>query len=80
MLSGALNKSGADYALAVSGIAGPTGGSEEKPVGTVYIGASSAKKESLVKRFSFNGDRDYIRTESVNVAFSLLFEVGGFFR
>ena len=38
MTKGVLEKTGADVALAVTGIAGPTGGSEEKPVGTVYIG------------------------------------------
>ncbi|QKF64330.1 CinA family protein [Campylobacter corcagiensis] len=80
MLEGALKMSGADYALAVSGVAGPTGGSDEKPVGTVFIGAMRRDKNVIVKRFLFSGDRNYIREESTNVAFSLLFEVGEFFK
>lgn len=80
MLDGVLEMSGADFALAVSGIAGPTGGSSQKPVGTVFIGAKSSDGRSIVKGFLFSGDRDYIRDESVNVAFSMLFELGEFFK
>lgn len=80
MLYGALDMNEeANYALAVSGIAGPNGGSEEKPVGTVFIGAIKKDESVLVKEFHFGGDRNYIREESVNVAFSLLFELGNFF-
>lgn len=80
MLNGALKMSGADYALAVSGVAGPNGGSDELPVGTVFIGAMKRDKNVIIRRFLFSGDRNYIRQESVNVAFSLLFEIGEFFK
>lgn len=65
MCSGALNY-GADISVAVSGVAGPGGGSEEKPVGTVYIGwltsAQASKGQTAkVQRFQFSGDRDAVR-------------------
>jgi len=56
---GALHVSGADYALAVSGIAGDSGGTPSKPVGTVYIGARSATMH-VEKHCYFQGDRNYI--------------------
>lgn len=56
MLSGTLEKSGAQYAIAISGIAGPTGGTDEKPVGTVYIGVADGV-EQRIKRFQFVKDR-----------------------
>ncbi|WP_024789107.1 MULTISPECIES: CinA family protein [unclassified Lebetimonas] len=58
MLLGALEISKADYALAVSGIAGPTGGTPQKPVGTVYIGVAN-KKELKVELLHLKGDRNY---------------------
>ncbi len=65
MCAGALGY-GVDVSVAVSGVAGPGGGSDEKPVGTVYIGwqskASLAKGEqAIVRRYQFEGDRDEIR-------------------
>ncbi len=45
MLDGALSKFKADYAIAVSGIAGPNGGTKEKPVGTVIIGIASSNAQ-----------------------------------
>ena len=60
MASGVRSRSGADIGLAVTGIAGPDGGTEEKPVGTVYIGIATAQ-ENWVTRFHFSGDREQIR-------------------
>ena len=60
MAVGVRTKSGADIGLAVTGIAGPGGGSEEKPVGTVYI-AIATSEENWVTKFHFNGDRYQIR-------------------
>ena len=60
MADGARAVSGVDYAISVTGIAGPTGGSEEKPVGLVYHALADGKKTEVIKR-DFPGDRDRIR-------------------
>ena len=60
MAVGVRAKSGADIGLAVTGIAGPDGGSAEKPVGTVYI-AIATSEENWVTKFLFHGDRNEIR-------------------
>ncbi|MDF1859022.1 MAG: competence/damage-inducible protein A, partial [Verrucomicrobiales bacterium] len=57
MAEGCLRVSGADHAIAVSGIAGPTGGTEEKPVGTVYVGIASRDAETFAKRYFSPSDR-----------------------
>ena len=54
------NISGSDIALAVSGIAGPTGGSKDKPVGTVFIGVSY-KDKTTVKKYFFPGSREMFK-------------------
>lgn len=69
MAKGALNLCGASYALAISGIAGPNGGSEQKPVGTVFIAAVS-KQSVHSKRLNLSGDRDYIRMQSALSAYA----------
>ena len=74
MLSGALKLTRSDWSIAISGIAGPTGGTKDKPVGTVFIGVGS-KGISEVREFHFNGNRDEVRTQSVDRALSLLLEV-----
>ena len=56
MAEGVRKKSGVDVGIATTGIAGPTGGTKEKPVGLVYIGVSTAD-ETIVKQFQFNGSR-----------------------
>jgi nicotinamide-nucleotide amidase len=60
MAVGVRARSGADIALAVTGIAGPSGGTEEKPIGTVYIAIATAE-ENWVTKFHFDGDREQIR-------------------
>ncbi|MEJ2468711.1 MAG: CinA family protein [Campylobacterales bacterium] len=71
MSGGALDVSGADYAIAVSGIAGPTGGTPEKPVGTVHVAVRS--KEALrTARLQLNGDRNYIQEQTVLHAVKML--------
>ncbi len=74
MSEGAMNVSFADYALAISGIAGPTGGTDAKPVGTVYISARS-KSSVHTERFLFEGDRNYIQEQSVLMAVKMLLNV-----
>lgn len=68
MVAGALAKSEADWAVAVTGIAGPEGGSEEKPVGTIYIAWKSTNGVLKVERLSFSGNRYQIRKETVRYA------------
>lgn len=64
MAQGALRAAGAHYAISVSGIAGPDGGSEEKPVGTVWFGFASAAGAELVQRQVFSGDREAVRRQA----------------
>lgn len=71
MSEGALNVSNADYAIAVSGIAGDTGGTDEKPVGTVYIGVRS-DKEHKEEHLLFQGDRNFVQSQSVLYAIKML--------
>lgn len=64
MAAGALAQSGADYAVAVSGIAGPDGGSAEKPVGSVWLGWCSRGGHCSSKLYIFKGDRDSVRQQA----------------
>lgn len=57
MIVGAIDQLAVDVAIAVSGIAGPTGGTEEKPVGTVYIGVGTTRYQEI-QRFQFTTDRE----------------------
>jgi nicotinamide-nucleotide amidase len=71
MANGALNLSGADIAVAVSGVAGPGGGSDEKPVGTVCFAwavRESSKIEVDTDQRHFSGDRDSVRSQTVDFA------------
>jgi PncC family amidohydrolase len=63
MLKGIIRETGSDLAVAVSGIAGPTGGTPDKPVGTVFIGAAF-HKQKVVKKFLFKGNREEVRKQS----------------
>ncbi|WP_165856798.1 nicotinamide-nucleotide amidase [Marinobacter sp. JSM 1782161] len=65
MVSGALAATGAGVAVAISGVAGPGGGSDDKPVGTVWFawGRSAADTHSEVRHF--DGDRDAVRRQAV---------------
>ena len=71
MAKGALLVTGADAAVAVTGIAGPDGGTEEKPVGLVYIGVV-VRGQTYVKEYHFTGSRSKIRENSVAAALTLL--------
>ena len=79
MLIGIKEVSNCDIAIAVSGIAGPTGGTEKKPVGTVYIGI---KNDDLIitQKFNFKGDRSFIQEQSARAALEMLiYSEPGFF-
>ena len=68
MLGGTHQASGADLAIAVSGVAGPNGGTREKPVGTVWIGVALQGQQPQVRRFQFVGSRERVRRKSAIVA------------
>lgn len=71
MAMGALKHSLADYSIAVTGVAGPDGGSEEKPVGTVWIGLAS-KKLVQAQKYLFDGDREMVRQLTMKAAIEWL--------
>ena len=68
MVSGALVTSGASIAVAVTGIAGPTGGLPGKPIGTVWIGWKRRGGYPKAELFHFEGDRDAVRRQTVAAA------------
>ena len=68
MVSGALVNSGASIAVAVTGIAGPGGGSEDKPVGTVWIAWKRRGGYARAQAFHFDGDREAVRRQTVDHA------------
>ena len=70
MVSGALVHSGATIAVAVTGIAGPGGGSDDKPVGTVWIAWKRRGGYAKAQVFHFDGDRDAVRRQTVASALS----------
>lgn len=74
MAEGALLTSRAQISIAITGIAGPEGGSEAKPVGTVFIARSNNSGATEVKEFHFTGTRTEIRTECVKAALVMLEE------
>jgi nicotinamide-nucleotide amidase len=71
MARGIRRTAGTDLGLAVTGIAGPDGGSAEKPVGTVFLALASAEGER-VEAFHFRGDRGQIRLRSACTAIDWL--------
>ncbi len=72
MADGCLRASGADHAIAVSGIAGPGGGSEAKPVGTVFIALASKGHGVVVRRRWFRGEREWFKILTSQVALDFL--------
>lgn len=71
MAKGAAALTKADVAVAVTGIAGPDGGTKEKPVGTVYI-ACAVKGKTVVKKYQFSGNRSKVREATVSEALVLM--------
>lgn len=77
MAEGVLNLSGASLSVAVSGIAGPDGGSQEKPLGTVWFGWSErhdGKCSTEATLYQLSGDRESIRAQAVVIALQQLQE------
>lgn len=77
MVEGTLAHARADVAVAVTGIAGPGGGSTTKPVGLVYIGCGRRGAPSLVERHVFPGDRATVRAATTERALALLLDAAG---
>lgn len=72
VLARAADAGGCGHALAVTGVAGPGGGSEAKPVGTVWIARASSDGTAEARRFLFRGDREAVRGWAVRTALGLL--------
>jgi len=75
MVAGALSRFGAGIAVAVTGIAGPSGGTPEKPVGTVWISWKCRGGYPVAKLFQFPGDREAVRRQTVAAALSGMSEI-----
>jgi len=74
MATGAAKAAAAEYAIAVSGIAGPEGGTPDKPVGTVWFAIVGPEGRVLAQRQIFAGDRDAVRRQSVAWALQTLLD------
>jgi nicotinamide-nucleotide amidase len=72
MSEGARTRAASTYGLATTGIAGPTGGSAEKPVGTVYIALASEDSETVARKFLFPTDRETFKQLAAQAALDLL--------
>ena len=78
MATGVRELAGSDLGIGITGIAGPTGGSEEKPVGTVYMAVSYPDKGiEEVRLFQFDGDRESVKSQTAEVALQWLCRVLG---
>lgn len=84
MARGAIERSGSDYSIAITGIAGPCGGTDEKPVGTVFVGLGKRGGGGggddyeedvgvVFKRFGFSGSRDQVRHRSAMAGMAMLY-------
>jgi nicotinamide-nucleotide amidase len=72
MAEGARERARSTFALSTTGVAGPTGGSAEKPVGTVYVGLASGDSETIVKKFFYPTDRETFKQLAAQSALDLL--------
>ena len=72
MAAGALHASGAQLALAITGIAGPDGGSDDKPVGLVWFALASRTAPPVARQHQFDGDREAIRRAAVATALQMV--------
>lgn len=75
MAEGALAHSRAQVALAITGIAGPTGGTEQKPVGTVWFAWAAKDRATRALHRQLSGDREAIRRQSVAIALSEMLQL-----
>jgi nicotinamide-nucleotide amidase len=71
---GARRKLGADIGVSITGIAGPDGGTKEKPVGLVYVAVSGPGRSEAVKKLEINGPRESVRSRAATSALRLVFD------
>ena len=74
MLNGVINKFDANFAIAISGIAGPNGGTKNKPVGSVVIGISDKNNHKIVNIYNFKGLREDIQIQAAKVALKEIYK------
>ncbi|MFI5350844.1 MAG: competence/damage-inducible protein A [Elusimicrobiota bacterium] len=74
---GARRKLGADIGLAITGVAGPGGGTKAKPVGLVFVAVSGPRRAETVKRLEINGPREAVRARAVAAALRLAYDAAG---
>lgn len=75
MVEGLLKATGADWGVAVSGIAGPTGGTPEKPIGTIWYAIKEKGKKPMIGAFLAKGNRQTITLQAANKALGLLWQI-----
>ncbi|MDH5612719.1 MAG: CinA family protein [Gammaproteobacteria bacterium] len=75
MTDGVFERTSADVVVSVSGIAGPGGGTEEKPVGTVWLSWGKRDKSSYANEFHFEGDREAVRLQTVDAALNAVMDI-----
>ena len=75
MLRGVIDRFGAQVALASSGIAGPSGGSVQKPVGCVFLGVQKNGEKPLIEQYFFTGTREQIQEQSCQKALEMLLKI-----
>lgn len=75
MAMGALKNSAADLSVSITGIAGPGGGSEQKPVGSIFIATCKKQEKPSTSFFHFEGNRDAIRQQSTYTAIKLMIDI-----
>lgn len=73
MVAGACQRANADIGVAISGVAGPGGGSEHKPVGTVWFGFQGS--ECVAEKVHFDGDREKVREQAIDYALKKLIDL-----
>ncbi len=74
MLNGVINKFDANFAIAISGIAGPNGGTKNKPVGTVVIGVGDSNNLKIINVYNFIGSREDIQIQAAKVSLKEIFK------
>ena len=73
MAQGGLHKAGADISVSITGVAGPGGGTQQKPVGLVHFGIATNWSDAQPNRMIFSGTRDEIRYQSVEHALKMVY-------